>query len=297
MYRKIFFGYFALLISSISFSQDIQVKGYFLEDSIQIGVGSPYILTSKYPSNLDIVFPDSLYDFSPYELGSKWFTTTKSTNGFSYDSAVYYLLSFEIDSTQFAQLPVYQIIGNDSLQLYPVKDSIYLQHLVSEIPDSVSVEAMPLIENTDYRYVNLALNYPYLVVGVIIFLLLLIAGYLIFGKSVRAWFKLRRLEKRHNKFIEKYNSLTSRSKNEDLTEKISYTWKKYLEQLESMPYTKMTTKELLSFEYMKRMESTLKSIDRAIYGKKSEAINEAFEVMLTYSINRYEDKVNEIKHG
>ena len=153
MYRKIFFGCLLVFLATFSSAQDILVKGYFLEDSIRIGVVSPYILTSTYPSDLDIVFPDSLYDFSPYELGKKWFASTKSIEGTSYDSAVYYLLSFEIDSTQYNSLPLFQIIGNDSIAIYPEKDSIFLQQMVTEIPDSVSAEAMPLIENTDYRYV------------------------------------------------------------------------------------------------------------------------------------------------
>lgn len=297
MYRKIFFGYLLLLLATFSSAQDIQVKGYFLEDSIRIGVGSPYVLTCTYPSELDIVFPDSLYDFTPYELGEKWFASTKSAEGISYDSAVYYLLSFEIDTAQYNSLPVYQIVGNDSITISPEKDSIFLQQMVTEIPDSVSAEAMPLIENTDYRYVDLALNYPYLIAGILIIIILLIVSYFIFGKSIRIWFKLRRIQKRHIKFLEKFEDLISRSKNEDLTEKIAFTWKAYLEKLEGKPYTKMTTKELLTNDYMSRIEDTLKAIDRSIYGKKHESIQDTFNILLTFSINRFEDKVNEIKHG
>ena len=297
MYRKIFFSCLLAFLATFSSAQDILVNGYFLEDSIRIGVGSPYILTSAYPSELDIVFPDSLYNFSPYELGEKWFSPTKSVEGISYDSAVYYLLSFEIDSVQYNSLPVFQIVGNDSISIFPEKDSIFLQQMVTEIPDSVSAEAMPLIENTDYRYVDLALNYPYLIAGIVILLILIIIGYIIFGKSIRIWFKLRRLEKRHLKFLETFEDLISRSKSEDLTEKIAFTWKAYLEKLEGRPYTKMTTKELLENQDMIRIEDTLRAIDRSIYGKRNESIQDAFNVLLTFSINRFEGKVNEIKHG
>ncbi|MEQ8927791.1 MAG: hypothetical protein RLO81_18385 [Fulvivirga sp.] len=296
MFRKVFFCSILHFITLTTFAQDVQIKGYFLDDSIKIGEPSPYVLTAKYHSSTDLIFPDSLFNYTPYELGEKWFAPTKTIGEHSYDSALYYILSFEIDSTQYLQLPVFQIVGRDSIPLYPAKDSIVLKHLVKEIPDSVAAEAMPLIENTSYRYVQLALNYPYLIAGAVLFIILIVIGYLVFGKSVKRWLKLRRLEKKHLKFMEDYNSLLSQN-SQSHTEQILLVWKKYLEKLEKTPYTKMTTKELLLHDHIVRIGDELKHIDRAIYGGKQENMQEVFKKLLTFAENRYHDKVNEVKHG
>ena len=165
--------------------------------------------------------------------------------------------------------------------------------MVSHIPDSVTAETVPLIENTTYRYVDLALNYPYLVSGIILFIVLLIVSYFIFGKSIRVWFKLRKL----NKDFEKYKAGFDRLKGEtnQLAEIIAF-WKKYHEKLEGIPFTKFTTKELLRIEHIKRIENTLKSIDRSIYGGRKED-NGVLEDLFKYSENKYLDKINEVKHG
>lgn len=297
MYKKLIIGLTLLVVSFSSFSQDIEVEGYFLDDSIKIGIGSPFVLTAKYSRGLEVIFPDSLYSYSPFELGEKWFATTKSTPEYSFDSAIYYLLSFEIDSTQFFSLPVYQLVGSDSITIQSQQDSIFLTHLVSEIPDSVAAEAMPLVENTTYRYVSLALNYPYLITGGIILIILLVIVYVVFGKSIKKWFKLRRLNKKHEQFVADYNLNKASTKNVEAVEQLFYLWKKYLEQLEKRPYTKMTTKELLKIEPFDRVEDILKRIDRTIYGKFETLESQLYEDILTHTQNRFEDKVNEIKHG
>lgn len=294
MYRKLVSGLFILFLYSLTYSQDVKVKGYFIEDTIKIGISSPFVLTATYPRALNVVFPDSLYDYSPYELGEKFFVPTSSNDSISYDSAIYYLTSFEIDSTQFMQLPVYQLTGNDSIEYLSNTDSIILEHLVNEIPDSLAVEALPLIENTTYRYVELALNYPYLVAGGLILLLALIISYFLFGKSIRKWFKLKRMKKRHEVFINAYNSLLSNA-NENI-EAITQLWKQYHEKLDKQPFTKMTTKELLKLDYVQKVETELKAVDRAIYGGKSLNDENVFQELLRFTENRYADKVNEIKY-
>ena len=297
MYKKLIIGLILLIMSSPLFSQDIEVKGYFLDDSIKIGIGSPYVLTAKYSRGLDVIFPDSLFSYAPFELGEKRFTTTRSTLEYSYDSAIYYLLSFEIDSTQFFSLPVFQLVAGDSISIQSQQDSIFLTHMVAEIPDSVAAEAMPLVENTTYRYVSLALNYPYLITGGIVLIVLLVIAYAAFGKSIKKWFKLRTLNKKHEQFILKYNTSKENAKDVTTVEQLIYLWKKYLEQLEKQPYTKMTTKELLRIEPFDRIEELLKRLDRTIYDKFEAIENELYDDILTHTQNRFEDKVNEVKHG
>lgn len=297
MYRKLFFGSLFIFSSLITFSQDLKVNGYFLEDSIKIGIGSPYVLTCEYPRTIDIVFPDSLYDYSPYELGEKWFATTRSNETHSFDSAIYYLLSFEIDSIQYFNLPVFQLVGKDSIPIQTNQDSIALKHLVTELPDSVAAEAMPLVENTNYRYVDLALNYPYIAIGILIVIILLIITYLVFGKSIKKWFKLRSLRKKYDEFLEKYAKQKEKVSDTTSVEHLLYIWKHYLEKLEKQPYTKMTTKELIAIEPFDRIETVLKSLDRSIYSKNHTVDELTYNEILKYTEDRFEDKINEVKHG
>lgn len=280
--------------------QQIKPKGVFLSDSIKVGAPVSYSLSVKYPKDMDIVFPDSLYNYSPFEFESKRYFPTRSYHEFSYDSAVYYLTSFEVDTVQHLFLPVFVLHGRDSTAVYADPDSVLLQHMVAEIPDSVAVEAMPLKENTTYRRVPLQFNYPYFIIGAVI--VLLIAGLFIFffGKSIRRYFYLRRLEKSHRKFIEDYDAVAL-AKDQPVkaqTEKLLVIWKKYLEKLEGKPYTKLTTKEIIQNYQHQSIEASLKTMDRAIYSQKENGeLMRDYGTIKKYSQKIYEEKVQEVKHG
>ena len=146
---------FLLFDLTSGYSQSVQPKGEFLEDTISIGKSIPYALSIKYPKALDIVFPDSIFDFSPYEIEEKIYFPTVSDDEFSFDSAVYYITTFEIDTVQYLALPIYLLQGGDSVEIKAAQDSVILRQLVTEIPDSVAVEAMPLKESTIYKSVDL----------------------------------------------------------------------------------------------------------------------------------------------
>ncbi|MEM7107144.1 MAG: hypothetical protein AAF519_02875, partial [Bacteroidota bacterium] len=156
MFRIVFAFLSLAAIPSVSYAQEVKVDGYFLEDSIRLGLPIPFILTASYPSHVDLVFPDSLFNFAPYELEDKWYAPTRTIDEISYDSAIYYLTSFEIDSVQYYKMPVFQLSGGDSVTYTTLKDSVFFQHIVKEIPDSVTAESIPLKENTTYKRVNLA---------------------------------------------------------------------------------------------------------------------------------------------
>jgi len=88
-----------------SYGQEIEVKGGFVQDSLKIGMNVEYWMTAKYPANLDFFLPDSNFNFSPYEFGSRQYFETKADSIFALDSVVYSLQSFEIGLVQYLQLP------------------------------------------------------------------------------------------------------------------------------------------------------------------------------------------------
>ena len=264
--------------------------GYFHKDSVKIGEELPYSLSIKYPKNNDVAFPDSLFDFSPFELEKREYFTTKSDSLASLDSVVYYFTTFEIDTVQYLALPVFLINEFDSTTLHTAKDSIILDQVVTILPDSVAV-----LVNTDYQKVPQAFNYPYFTIGVIIVLLVALMIFIFFGKRIKKTVRVYWLTKRHKQFIISFNNLLADQPIE--VERTLSAWKKYLEKLLAQPYTKLTSKEIVSLSKLPEFADHLKIIDRHIYGgSKSNDTKSAFEYLLNFSVQQFNIRTKEIKN-
>ena len=129
-----------LILPTTLFAQEeVQVRGGFLSDSLKIGEQTAYYLVARYPSNLTVLFPDSTHAFAPFEYENKEYFTTRTTDGISADSTVYYLTTFEVDRTQYLSLPVYVIQAQDSTTIETLSDSVRITQMVTEVPDTVGV--------------------------------------------------------------------------------------------------------------------------------------------------------------
>ena len=273
-------------------AQKITPEGYFLGDSIKIGMPIDYTLSVKYPIELDVVFPDSLYDFAPFEIVEKFYFPTQSDSTTSYDSAVYRLMSFEIEPTQALALPVFILGNNDSTAVYPEKDSVVLAEMIEEVPDSIQLR-----QNTAYIHVPTQFNYPYLLIGLGVLVVVLIIVWVAFGKQIMKAYQLRKFKKAHEKYLQYFDKLVAQ-KPEESAEAVLLEWKRYLEQLLKKPYTKLTTKEILALRHNQGIEQSLRRIDGAIYGHASKAsLGESFGVLRQYSDEQYRQKVQQIKNG
>lgn len=273
------------------FGQEVIPQGHFHKDSVKIGEALPYSLWVRYPKNNDVAFPDSLFNFSPFELEKRDYFNTKSDSLVSLDSVVYYFTTFEIDTVQYLTLPVYLINEYDSTTLYTSTDSIILDHVVTMLPDSVAV-----LVNTDYQKVPLAFNYPYFTIAVIILLLVTLVVFLVFGKRIRRTIRIYWLTKRHKQFVTSFNDLLADQPIE--VERTLSAWKKYLEKLTSQPYTKSTSKEIIALSQISEIATYLKVIDAHIYGgKKSADTESAFDFLLTRAVNQFNTRIKEIKNG
>lgn len=289
-----------IFFSAFTSAQQINPRGQFLKDSIKIGEPVGFSLALKYPRELDILFPDSLFNFSPYEFESKTYIPTRSDSVYSYDSTVYYLTTFEIDTVQYLQLPVFVLHGNDSTKVFSQNDSVIIKQLVEEVPDSVSAEAAPLIENTNYINVPLQFNYPYFIIGALLIILIVVLVIVFFGNKIRRAFILRKLKRNHRKFLEGYNSLLLKQNepNRKLAEGILTYWKKYLEKLNNQPFTKLTTKEILNKYQVNEIENDLRSIDRAIYSQALEAtLEDHYQSLREFAEKQFENRIEEVKNG
>ncbi len=271
--------------------QQITPQGYFHKDSVQIGEELPYSLWLRYPKDLDVVFPDSLYDFSPFELDRKVYFPTVTDSLLSLDSVVYYFSTFEIDTIQYLTLPVFVINEYDSTTLYTNTDSIILDQVVTTLPDSVAV-----LVNTRYQKVPLAFNYPYLTVALIILIIIAVIVYFVFGHKISSYIKVYWLTRRHKKFVKTYDD--ELAKEPVAVEHTLSIWKNYLEKLLGQPFAKLTTKEIIALTKDEELGQQLHTIDRYIYGGDQEAdVRHVLEALLLYAIDRFNEKKQQIKHG
>ena len=78
-------------------------------------------------------------------------------------------------------------------------------------------------------------------------------------------------------------------------EHIVAVWKKYLERLENFPYSKLTTKEILTIDQNRHFKETLKSLDRNIYDRL-DAIHlvELFDNLQEFGQQRFMQRLERI---
>lgn len=276
--------------------QEIKPKAAFQKDSIKLGESVPFTFSYKDRKNRPVIFPDSLYDFSPFELVKKEYYDTRSDTINSIDSAVYYLTTFEIDKVQRLSLPVYLVTEGDSLQVFSDTDSITLWEVVPDLPDSVD-----LVETDHYRPVSSEFNYPYFVIGLVILGFVLLLVLLIWGRAIRKKIKLYRLAKKLKKFKERFEQevekLTGQPTKPQIEEALKF-WKNFMEELDTIPYRKLTTKEIVIIHQNKSLEETLKSIDRSIYSQAAaSALQNDFEYLMDYSEDHYNHITEDIRNA
>tara|TARA_Y100001972_G_scaffold77175_1_gene93765 strand:- start:1180 stop:2022 length:843 start_codon:yes stop_codon:yes gene_type:complete len=277
-------------------SQEIRVHGGFVQDSIGIGEPVQYWLSASYPKQLQLVFPDSNYNFRFFELVDKKFTTTRVREPGYFDSAVYTLRSFEIDSVQYLNLPAIFINQRDSNLIYAPMDSIYTIHMVAAVSDTVQ-----LIENTAFREVAGNVNYPLIWILVIVLIIIGVTVFLVFGKRIKKYFILKRLSREYRTFSDNLTAAIRKMKDhkdQKEAEHALITWKVFMEKLEKKPYTSLTSKEILGFTETRELKDVLKNIDRSIYGGMvTDDLYKEFQSIEDFTQHRYGIVTESIKNN
>lgn len=296
--KRLFLGLF--LIAGMGqfeiHAQEIKVRTGFVEDSLGIGEPVLYWLSARYPSELEVILPDSAYDFSPFEIVDREFTPTEATENVAYDSAVYTLQSFEIDLVQYLSVNALVLEGTDTTVLTSNLDSIYFKELIGNVSDSTQLKT-----NLAYRDVDGLFNYPlwsFIALGIFILMILTL---LIFGRKIARSFKLQKLRREYEQFSYRIGLHINKLKEEpapQIAEDALSDWKKYLERLEKVPYSKYTTKEILAFDNNQELKDTLKIIDRTVYGKmEQKEIFKSFQDIEDFTQHRYTMALDRIKNG
>ncbi len=293
---KYFFIILGILFWNALNAGPLKPQGHFLKDSIRIGEEVPYAFSFRYPSEMTVLFPDTTYNFFPFELNRKEYFPTVTDSIFNTDSVVYYLETFEIDSLQYLRLPAFIVTGGDSSVIFSDPDSIILVEVVKEIPKDPKLR-----EETNLVPVKKEFNYPvfFLVLGIILAVIILIAVF--FGKSLYRSWKVFRLQRAHKRFISRFFGMIRDVGSNNPTVEVEHVlavWKQYMEKLERKPFAKMTTTEITRSYAEPELKEQLRYIDRNIYGnERSTALFKAFDYLLKYADERYHKRIEEIKNG
>ena len=280
-------------------AQDVIVRSGFFFDSLKIGDPTGYYLSASYAKNINILFPDSTYNFGPFEFDRKKYFPTKTTDGKSYDSVVYYLTTFELEEIQTLSIPIFQLNPQDCTTYQSNRDSIRLIVLATDIPDTVSLQTLPLKVSIAYQNVPTDFNYPILLVVLSIHIVVIAFVWFFFNKKIRRYIRMKRMLKVHRQFLETFSTYIESvhaTFSPSATENTVSFWKKYMEQLEAKPYTKLTTSELLSIQQDERLEKHLHAVDGAIYGHNL-LIVESLHTLKSIADERFTKKLEELKRG
>ena len=285
-----------LMISMSSLGQEVLVKGGFVQDSLKIGEEVNFWLSAKYPYNFDILLPDSTFNFEPFEFGGRRYFETLADSSLAVDSVVYSLQSFEINPIQYLNLPALILRNGDTTMVHSDLDSIRLVELVKAPSDTTA-----LVTNTELQEVSTEFNSPLLMIILGIFILITLVIVFIFGKKILRHFKLKRMAMAHESFIETLEHLISKMKGTaepEVAEEAITIWKQYLEKIEKRPVTKLTSKEIVAYDFAKELREPLKAVDRCVYGKMpSETVYQDFENLEDFAQNRYDHRISKIKLG
>lgn len=290
-----------VLLTHLSFTnaQDVVVRSGFFADSLRVGDQTGFYLAAQYPSSLNLIFPDSTFNFSPFEFVSKRYLPTETSAGKSYDSVIYYLSTFEVDPVQTLAIPIFQLNPQDCTVYMSNVDTVLLIELAKNIPDTLRAQNLPLKINTAHEEVPYLFNYPVLFIVIAVLLVVTAIVWFAFGKKIRKHLIVKRMHKAHQRFLEAYDkqveSLKSAFSSTNAEHALAQ-WKIYMEQLESRPYTKLTTRETTQLENDVVLGKNLRSVDGAIYGHSTSVV-EPLEKLKQFADQRFVKKLEEVKHG
>jgi len=278
------------LLPTAGFGQKIKPLGLFLNDSIEVGKPVYFSLSVRHDPKTEIFFPDTLYDFSPFEIISKRAFTSSTDDRGSLDSAVYQLISFDVSRAQALKMPVYVFNKKDCTAVFTKPDSVFLikSNVVDEVKNaSLKPETSLLPLSSEFNF-SILLGSIALIIGVVGSI------YWVFGQDIYKQWQLIKLQRRHLEYVRSFNRLmrNAREKNNIKdAEKAIIVWKNYLERLENKPFATYTTREIVDNMPDDALAEALKNMDSIIYGQViSKNMAESLEVLKSGATRIYRNK-------
>lgn len=269
-----------LLLIDTCFAQ--KPVGKFLTDSIELGRPFDYALSYHHDPSAEVFFPDTTYNFYPFEIVRRNFYPTVTNNNISIDSAIYTLVSFDITKSQKLNLPIYLLSKRDCTTVFSLSDSVFLKEMIKTNVDSLTLK-------TDTKLLPLSqqINILQILIYVLGILGFIIIVYAIFGRAIRKQYKLFLFARKHKDFQTNYKKYARATLDDITIGNALVLWKNHLEWLEKRPYSSYTTQEIISQLPNERLEEALREVDSAIYGG-------ILSTQMPFAMNILLEKANEL---
>ncbi len=269
-------------------------QGRFLQRTVRVGEPLDYELRYEHDPALEVVFPDSLARFAPFEYAGKTFFPTRTRRGVSLDRAIYHLRTFRLDSVQALALPVAVLEGPDTLSLLPPPSRVRLRRTAPRLPGG-SLALPALRQNLELVPVPPIFNYPYWIAAVLAGLLVLAGGAALFRRRLTRRYRAYKQRKNHGYFLAQFARHVERfelSRSATNVERAVVLWKNYLSRLEGRDQNSFTTRELVAyFDNDGDVRKALNATDKVVYGnvqtEEAAEVDRAFQRLRTFAERRY----------
>ena len=272
--------------------------GAFDTDTALLASPVHYSLSVKRPAKTQVLFPDSLYPFTPFELRLRtWFPTRRTADSMLVDSAVYELMSFTGTPTLTLSLPIFYLNPQgDSVPVYAPDVSLHQRLLQGA--EGGSDTLLPAIQTLA---VPERFNYPYWIIGISLLVGLLAVANVFLGKPLQRYFRLWVERRRHKAFIRTYDRLVIQVRDRGAQgplERALNLWKAYIERVEEIPYTTYTTKDFAEHLPDRDLTNGLQTLDRYIYGGfPPDEASVAYATLRRQAVRFYTRKAQNLRHG
>jgi hypothetical protein len=269
-------------------------QGRFLKKAVLVGEPLDYELRYEHAPDLEVVFPDSLARFAPFEYTGKTFFPTRTRQGVSLDRAIYHLRTFRLDSVQALALPVAVLQGPDTLSVAPPPSRVRLRRTAP--PVAAGTTALPALrQNLALVPVAPIFNYPYWIAGGLVLLAVLAGGAALFRRRLTRRYQAYKRRKNHGYFLAQFARHVERfelSRSATNVERAVVLWKNYLAGLENSGLTSFTTREIVAyFENDNDVRKALNATDKVIYGnvqtEEAAEVDRAFQRLRGFAERRY----------
>jgi hypothetical protein len=252
-----------LFLNSHSLAQKPVLQ--FQSDSISFGEPVEVVVYYQHAPSQELIFPDSNFNYAPFEFVSKrYFPTTTRANE-SLDSVVYTLRTFEDSALYRLSLPITLLNLKDTTKVFSNFDSVACRYAIKNPSDTLK-----LISNTRFLPVEKEFNYLITLIFFGVLMVMAVFIYILFGKRLWRQVKRYRMKRAHTRFLTAFDAyFNSNELSVKQMEDALSLWKKYIQSLMDKPFTTYTSAEIsknLNKEYLKR---NLQHIDAAIYGGRT----------------------------
>ena len=265
-----------------------------MRSTTQVGQPLDYELRYEHAPGLEVILPDSLASFAPFEYAGKTWFATRTRRGRSLDRAIYHLRTFALTPVQTLTLPVLVLRGADTLRVLAPPAQVRLRRL-SEPAFGGAGPPPALRQNQELIAIEPAFDYPFwltLATGV---LALGAGGVVLFRGRLRRRYQGYKRRKNHQYFLAQFARHVERfslSQSATNVERAVSLWKNYLSGLDASALTSFTSREVVAyFHEDPDVRQALETTDRVVYGnlqiEDEAALSRAFAQLRSFAERRY----------